>query len=288
MTVPNGSDQRNDVLDDIDVLAAKLAHTDFRFVAGHRALIDAGRHCQFHQHAGIEVVYHASGNGVSRTEDGTESAFSPGSVDIYPAGCVHAQTQVRAGEDYCLVVRTTQDPPPFFKSPRFLPFTNTSHLLSELVELSVHAPSPNSLQQLHLDRRATALMIGLVEELAEAEQATIRTVGQQYAEQTYGYIAENCRSLKNVSDVAGALGLSTSRLRQVFTTHYGFGPQQWLITCRIEYAKSLLREFSEPLKTVAAACGFANERYFCTCFRRITGLTPGKFRKMCHTTPRPH
>jgi AraC-like DNA-binding protein len=40
-----------------------------------------------------------------------------------------------------------------------------------------------------------------------------------------------------------------------------------------------LKTITWPLKTVAGMCGFENQRYFSTCFRRMTGTTPGAFRR---------
>jgi AraC family transcriptional regulator len=56
------------------------------------------------------------------------------------------------------------------------------------------------------------------------------------------------------------------------------GPSKLLQRVRVEAAKSLLRHTNLTLAAVAVECGFANERYLCTVFRRLAGVSPGRYR----------
>ena len=53
----------------------------------------------------------------------------------------------------------------------------------------------------------------------------------------------------------------------------------WLGRVRLERARELLTHSPLPIKAIARACGFQNERYFTTCFRRAFGQPPGAFRR---------
>jgi transcriptional regulator GlxA family with amidase domain len=56
---------------------------------------------------------------------------------------------------------------------------------------------------------------------------------------------------------------------------------------RIQHAQALLRaDPSRSLTSVAAACGFADERQFYRVFRQETGRTPGHYRA-CNTDGTP-
>ena len=48
---------------------------------------------------------------------------------------------------------------------------------------------------------------------------------------------------------------------------------------RFERAKELLNRSDKPVKQVAAASGFQNEKSFIRAFREWTGLSPGEFRR---------
>jgi AraC-like DNA-binding protein len=59
----------------------------------------------------------------------------------------------------------------------------------------------------------------------------------------------------------------------------GAGLQQLKDEVRLERAKDLLYRTDRPVKQVAAAVGFRNEKSFGRAFRQWVGLTPGEFRQ---------
>ena len=57
-------------------------------------------------------------------------------------------------------------------------------------------------------------------------------------------------------------------------------PMNYLMECRIEMAKRLLKENQDMnITEIAMECGFQNSQYFATQFRKNTGMSPGEFRK---------
>ena len=73
--------------------------------------------------------------------------------------------------------------------------------------------------------------------------------------------------------------VSHDYLRHCFKDRYRGSLAGWLSEVRIERAKELLVHSRLPLKTVAAMCGFANERYFSSVFRKREACAPGEFRR---------
>lgn len=57
----------------------------------------------------------------------------------------------------------------------------------------------------------------------------------------------------------------------------GQSPHRFVIGRRIERAKELIAGRGVPLAQVAAAVGFADQSHFTRHFRRIVGVTPGRF-----------
>ena len=74
-------------------------------------------------------------------------------------------------------------------------------------------------------------------------------------------------------------GYSPYMLIQKFKYHTGVTPMQYITELRINRAKTLLSDRRKTLREVAAECGFANEFYLSTVFRRCTGLAPSEYRK---------
>jgi transcriptional regulator GlxA family with amidase domain len=48
---------------------------------------------------------------------------------------------------------------------------------------------------------------------------------------------------------------------------------------RLDYARYLLTQTSEPIKRVAINCGWTNEKTFAAVFRTVVGVTPTHYRR---------
>ena len=80
--------------------------------------------------------------------------------------------------------------------------------------------------------------------------------------------------------LAATVGLSTYHFARSFRAALGVPPHEYQLQRRIERARQLLR--TRPSLTVAAIAvelGFADESHFRRHFKRVVGLTPGRFRQ---------
>jgi len=90
---------------------------------------------------------------------------------------------------------------------------------------------------------------------------------------------ENCGSGDNLAQLAESLGCSDRHLRRVFEGEYHVSPVQYLQTCRLLLAKSLLTDTSLHITDVAMASGFQSLRRFNHVFKEKYGLAPTDLRK---------
>ena len=81
-----------------------------------------------------------------------------------------------------------------------------------------------------------------------------------------------------VEDLASAAGLSRAAFAKRFTTIIGQPPLAYLTWWRMTTAARLLRETTEPLRTIAARCGYASEYAFGKAFKRAFDTAPGQYR----------
>ena len=81
-----------------------------------------------------------------------------------------------------------------------------------------------------------------------------------------------------LEDMAGVAGLSVSRLAHLFKQQAGVTPQQYLERQRLERARQLLEVTSRSVKEIAYEVGFENPFYFTLRFKRLTGLSPTRYR----------
>lgn len=68
-------------------------------------------------------------------------------------------------------------------------------------------------------------------------------------------------------------------LYEISRQNYGCGIAEHIRNLRIEKAKALLTECPEiTISETASACGFSDYNYFITVFKKLTGISPGKYR----------
>ncbi len=87
------------------------------------------------------------------------------------------------------------------------------------------------------------------------------------------YLAEDIR----LDDIASSLDLSRYYFCHLFKQSTGMSPYQYVIQCRVERAKQLLKEGNLTLGEIALTCGFAHQSHFHRHFKRLTGMTPRQF-----------
>lgn len=78
--------------------------------------------------------------------------------------------------------------------------------------------------------------------------------------------------------MADAVGLSLFHFARTFRSTLGLTPQAYVQLRRCEKARSLMEEDRLTLSEIALACGFTSQSHFTTVFKRLEGITPGRWR----------
>ncbi|PWV47302.1 MULTISPECIES: helix-turn-helix domain-containing protein [Nocardiopsis] len=76
---------------------------------------------------------------------------------------------------------------------------------------------------------------------------------------------------------AARLGVSTRTITRAFRAQTGLGFSQWSAAARVQHAITLL-SLGEEIEEVAERVGYHSASAFGTVFRRVTGMSPGRFR----------
>jgi AraC-like DNA-binding protein/mannose-6-phosphate isomerase-like protein (cupin superfamily) len=71
-------------------------------------------------------------------------------------------------------------------------------------------------------------------------------------------------------------------LIHTFTKEYGISPINYMIACRIEEAKQLLKNDDYTISFISRTLGFSSQSYFSQTFKKATGLSPNGYRKKSH------
>jgi len=92
------------------------------------------------------------------------------------------------------------------------------------------------------------------------------------------YIEKNFKENLSLNDLSELINLSPYYLNRIFCKEIGVSPHMYLIQMRIEKSKELLRD-GLPIIDVAQEMGFADQSHFTKFFKKIIGVTPGRFIK---------
>lgn len=93
------------------------------------------------------------------------------------------------------------------------------------------------------------------------------------------YICENYNRDISLNELANIVFVNPYHLAHTFKDETGISPIQYLITHRIDIAKTLLLTTNSPISEIASKVGYPNANYFNLLFKKYTGYSPGKFRK---------
>lgn len=92
------------------------------------------------------------------------------------------------------------------------------------------------------------------------------------------YIDASLEKKLTLDELAVYAGYSKSAFIRQFRDQVGLTPMQYIIDRRIDRVKRMLPG-NCPLRQIAAECGFLNEFYLITVFKKYTGMTPGEYRR---------
>lgn len=102
--------------------------------------------------------------------------------------------------------------------------------------------------------------------------------GNPHIRKVLQYIANNYSRKLTLTMVADEVGLSASHLSTLFSKVVGMSFQDYLCNLRIEESKRLLLSTNYSLSDIAHSMGFPDQSYFSKVFKRIVGVSPGKYR----------
>lgn len=101
---------------------------------------------------------------------------------------------------------------------------------------------------------------------------------QKYISTIQEQIQLNYAKSIKISDLATQLGLSRSHLYRIFKAETGYSIEEYLVSVRINAARSLLSETNFSCSSIASLVGYAHYTTFFKIFKNNTGYTPQQYR----------
>jgi AraC family transcriptional regulator len=82
----------------------------------------------------------------------------------------------------------------------------------------------------------------------------------------------------SLADIAAAVAIHPIHLVRTFRRFHRSTVGEYLRRLRVDFASRQLATTDTPLAAVALASGFADQSHFTKAFKRVTGLTPARYR----------
>ncbi len=93
------------------------------------------------------------------------------------------------------------------------------------------------------------------------------------------YIEEDEKQELSIKEIATMCNVSEIYFRKLFKSYAGISPNEYRLRTKISKAKQYLEHENMSIATIAEICGFNDPAYFSRQFKKITGVSPIKFKE---------
>lgn len=205
-----------------------------------------------------------------------------GDVLKLPAGIPYSGIKLGTdNNEYCVIDFTTEHEGEFFNYPIPLAFhpDNFSELLSMFYQLERVWNSKQPISRIETRNMLYAYFALITRTYMQNKYGTL---GKNRVYEICSYIKENAQNCNlKISDVAQKFYISETHLRRLFAAEMKISPAEYLINTRIDKAKHMLiTNSSYSITEIAEQCGYSSVYYFCSAFKKKTGITCSQYVNM--------
>ncbi|MBW7965516.1 helix-turn-helix domain-containing protein [Bradyrhizobium sp. BR 10261] len=127
--------------------------------------------------------------------------------------------------------------------------------------------------------RALADRVSAISRSSEPWQVQTAGLPDYELRRLQDFIEANLEGEITLAAMASACGIGTKSFVRAFAATTGKSPYQYVIAARVERAKRLIEQDRLGLAEIALRCGFSHQEHLTRAFRRLTGQTPGRYRR---------
>jgi AraC family transcriptional regulator len=155
-------------------------------------------------------------------------------------------------------------------------------LLIEEVARSLYTESEKgSLDPVIAKAAVTTMCVRLIRAYSAREEDAMYAsggLGPSRERRVREYIETHFEADLSIQALAAIVALSPQYFAVLFRESTGFTPHLYVSHRRIAHAQQLLANKEKSLLDVSFECGFSSQSQFITTFRKLVGMTPGRFR----------
>lgn len=183
-----------------------------------------------------------------------------------------------SANDFLSFISDSNDNGGFFK----LSNANCTNISSIMQQILHETKSPDGESEFLKSLLTVELFVWLSRSLRLQWESNLANKGdkmQAILESAKLFIEENYNTDITLSDISGYVYISTSHFSRAFKKEYKTSPIQYLLSYRIEKAKTLLEETNQKVGDIAFSVGFSAQQRFNDIFKKHLGLSPGEYRQ---------
>lgn len=118
-----------------------------------------------------------------------------------------------------------------------------------------------------------------MEDASEPETAPVDDFNKIFLDRLTCAIHEELKKDRlDYDTLAYNMCLSRAQLNRKVKAITGFTTTNFILQIRISLAKQLLDTTNDPICDIALKCGMDNDSYFCSLFKKTTGMTPMQYK----------
>lgn len=163
-------------------------------------------------------------------------------------------------------------------------------LMQRLGDYCVQGGVPESLMQRCSDRAMSGILscsfladtrlcfLEFYEEMTRALEEHGKDREYSFKIPVSEYIDSHYMEHIKLGSLANIMGFSEGHFARMFRKDFGMTFVRYLTQFRIERSMELLSDTCVPIEQIAYRVGLNSYSYFCTCFKRSCGMSPGAFR----------
>lgn len=141
------------------------------------------------------------------------------------------------------------------------------------------AASDSYIKDMQICEKLTALLTLLMEEGWSTEKGAYNSK-RRNLQVVKEYLDEHYPEKIQLNTLSEKFYINKFYLTRIFKEQFGVSVMDYVLQLRITKAKQLLRFSDKTVEEIAVACGMNDANYFSRMFKKVEGVSPGKFRKM--------
>ena len=121
------------------------------------------------------------------------------------------------------------------------------------------------------------ILMNLLLEHSQQEKGKFIIGENNYLSEAVRFIHENLNQNLTVSEISKHFFVSRDKLNRDFRNYMNMSALEFITATRINTAKDFLKKGEKSIREISSLCGFENDIYFYSFFKKHTGMTPREY-----------